>query len=86
MQVGSGLEARRLKKMLTHTFSPLQLVAGSDKRIHHGINLERDAIWAAGKRGQGCGIMDTDLVAGFDYMNQTWCLKVLEKKGAAQGF
>ena len=85
-KVGSGLEARKLKKTLTHTLSPLQLVAGSDRRIHHGINLARDAIWAAGRRGHGCGILDTDLIAGFDYMNLSWCLKVLEKKGAAQGF
>ena len=61
-------------------------MAGSDRRIHHGINLARDAIWAAGKRGQGCGILDTDLVAGFDYMTLKWCLKVLEKKGASPEF
>ena len=85
-KVGSGLEARRLKKMLTHTLSPLQLVAGKDRRIHHGINLARDAIWAAGKRGVGCGILDTDLIAGFDYMNLSRCLKVLEKKGADPAF
>ena len=42
-KVGSGLEARRLKKMLTHTLSPLQLVAGKDRRIHHGINLARSS-------------------------------------------
>ena len=51
-------------------------------QFKHGINLARDAIWSAGKRGQGCGILDTDLVAGFDYMSLTWCLRVLEKKGA----
>ena len=72
--------------MLTHTLSHLQLVAGKDRRIYHGINLARDAIWAAGKRGQGCGILDTDLVAGFDYMTLSWCLKVLEKKGACAEF
>ena len=81
-KVASGLDARRIKKTLTHTLSPLQLVAGDDRRIHHGINLARDAIWAAGKRGQGCGILDTDLVAGFDFMTLSWCLQVLEKKGA----
>ena len=73
-----------MKKTMTHTLSPLQLVAGDDRRIHHGINLARDAIWAAGKRGQGCGILDTDLVAGFDFMTLSWCLQVLEKKGACQ--
>ena len=41
---------------------------------------------AAGQRGQGCGILDTDLVAGFDYMTLSWCLKVLERKGASQDF
>ena len=52
-KTGSGLEAKKFKKMLTHTLSPLQLVAGEDHLIHHGINLARDAIWAAGRRNQG---------------------------------
>ena len=43
-KTASGLEARKLKKTLTHTLSPLQLVAGDDRRIHHGINLARGAI------------------------------------------
>ena len=85
-KTGSGLEAKKFKKMLTHTLSPLQLVAGEDRRIHHGINLARDAIWAAGRRSQGCGILDTDLVAGFDYMTLSWCLMVMEKKGACEEF
>ena len=85
-KTASGLDAGRLKKTLTHTLCPLQLVAGEDRRIHHGINLARDAIWAAGKRGQGCGILDTDLMAGFDYMTLSWCLKVLRKKGACPNF
>ena len=55
-------------------------------KSRNGIKLARDVIWAAGQRGQGCGILDTDLIAGFDYMNLSWCLKVLEKKGAAKGF
>ena len=83
-KIASGLEAGKFKKMLTHTLSPLQLVAGDDRRIHHGINLARDAIWAAGRRGQGCGILDTDLVAGFDYMTLSWSLMVMERKGACQ--
>ena len=59
----TGIEARRHRKIMTHTVSNLQLVAGSDRRIHHGIALARDAIQAAGKSGSGCGILDTDLVA-----------------------
>ena len=85
-KTASGLDARKFKKMLTHTLSPLQLVAGEDRRIHHGINLARDAIWAAGSRNQACGILDTDLVAGFDYMTLNWCLSVMERKGACQEF
>ena len=34
----------RLKETASHTLSPLQLVAGSDRRIHHGINMARSAI------------------------------------------
>ena len=85
-KTATGLEAGKLKPMLTHTLSTLQLVAGEDRRIHHGINLARDAIWAAERRGQGCGILDTDLIAGFDYMTLSWCFRVLEKKGACPEF
>ena len=85
-KVASGLDADKMKMTLTHTLSPLQLVAGSDRRIHHGINFARDAIWAAGRRGQGCGILDTDLIAGFDYMTLSWCFMVMERKGACQEF
>ena len=48
------------------------MVAGDYRRIHHGTNLARDAIWAAGQCGQGCGVLDTNLVAGFDYMTLSW--------------
>ena len=32
----SGIEAKRFKVTTTRTLSPLQLVAGDDRRIHHG--------------------------------------------------
>ena len=81
-KICTGLEAKMLKDTATHTLSHLQLVAGSDRRVHHGINLARDAIFAAGKPGHtGCGILDTDLVAAFDYMCMEWVYKVLDKKG-----
>ena len=64
----TGVEAKRLRKVMTHTVSHLQLVAGEDRRIHHGIALARDAIHVAGKSRTGCGILDTDLVAAFDWM------------------
>ena len=57
----------------THTLSPVQLVAGSDRRIHHGINLARDAINQAGKPKVGCGLLDLDFMAGFDWLDMTTC-------------
>ena len=45
----SGLEYARFKETASRTLSPFQLVAGDDRRIHHGINLARDAIQAASK-------------------------------------
>ena len=57
-------------------------MAGEDRRIHHGINFARNAIHAAGKSGHaGCGILDTDLIAAFDWLCLEWVYKFLEKKG-----
>jgi hypothetical protein len=62
-----------------------QLVAGDDRRIHHGINLARDAIQAAGKSSKiGCGIADTDYQAAFDFLVMSWVFLVLRKKGLAE--
>ena len=81
-KTATGLVARLLKKTATHSLSPLQLVAGSNRRIHHGSNMARNAILAIGKPGQaGCGILDTDLVAAFDFLCMDWVYKVLEKQG-----
>ena len=44
--------------------------------------MARNAIFAAGKPGHsGCGILDTDLIAAFDYLCLDWVYMVLEKKG-----
>ena len=80
----TGVEAKRLRKVMTHTVSPLQLVAGADRRIHQGIALARDAIYVAGKSGLGCGILDTDLIAAFDWMVMTWVQLVLRKRGSVR--
>ena len=81
-KTATGLDAQLLKESSTHTLSPLQLVAGEDRRIHHGINLARNAIYVAGKPGhQGCGILDTDLIAAFDFMCLDCVFEVLKKKG-----
>ena len=81
----SGLGLRRLKSLATKTLSPYQLVAGDDRRIHHGINLARDAIQAASKSPKiGCGIADTDFQAAFDFLVMSWVFLVLERKGLSQ--
>ena len=80
-KVISGIESRRFKKTATWTLSPHQLVAGDDRRIHHGINLARDAILASSKLKTGCGIIDTDYMAAFDFLVMSWVFQVLEKKG-----
>ena len=53
---------------MPHTVSPLQLVGGGDRKIHHGIALARDAIQAAALSRLGCGILDANLIAAFDWM------------------
>ena len=64
-----------------HTLSKAQLAVGSDRRIHHGINKARDAIFMASERNQKCGILDNDYKAAFDYMVLKWVFKVLLAKG-----
>ena len=80
----TGIEAARIKKSMTRTISPNQLVTGGDRRISHGVAKARDAIHAASSLKSGCGILDTDLVAAFCNMVLTWCLKVLRKKGLSE--
>ena len=76
-KVVTGLEADRFGETATHRLSPVQLVAGSDRRIHHGINQARDAIYHAGKRESGCGLLDLDFMAGFDWQDMSWVYLVL---------
>ena len=76
-----GVEARRFRKISNRVLSPVQYVAGKDRRIHHGIAKARDAIQAAMKSKFGCGIADTDFVAAFDWLVLSWVWKVLIKLG-----
>ena len=41
----SGIYNTRLKGLADHTLSKAQLAVGSDRRIHHGLNTVRDAIF-----------------------------------------
>ena len=54
------------------------------RRIHHGINLARDAINQAGKSRSGCGLLDLDFLAGFDWLVMEWVYLVMGKKGVCQ--
>ena len=77
----SGIYNTRLKGVADHTLSKAQLSVGSDRRIHHGINKARDAIFAATERNQKCGILDNDYKSAFDYMVLKWVFRVLLAKG-----
>ena len=83
-KVATGIEAKRFGITATYSLSPLQFVAGEDRRIHHGINQARDAVQQVTKTKEGCGILDLDFLAGFDWLDMAWVNIVLKKKGVAQ--
>ena len=83
-KITEGVEARRFRKIGKRILSPNQYVAGTDRRIHHGIAKARDAIQAVMKSKLGCGIADTDFVAAFDWLVLSWVWKVLLKVGIDQ--
>ena len=81
-KIMTGIEAKRIRSTMHSTISLyIQLVAGGDRRISHGVAMTRDAITAAGNSKVRCGILDTDLVAAFCNMVSTWCFKVMSRKG-----
>ena len=83
-KTATGIDAKRFGKTSTYSLSPLQLVAGDDRRIHHGINLARDAIQQVSKTKAGCGLLDLDFLAGFDWLVMAWVFLVLAKMGISQ--
>ena len=83
-KVLTGIEAARFKRTFTHTLSPVQMVAGDDRRIHHMINKARDCIYAVSKSKLGCAILDLDFVAAFDYQVFSWVFDVLLAKGVSE--
>ena len=81
IKIISDIENIPFKKVATHTLSKSQLAVGDDRRIHHGINKVKDAIFSASNRNQKCGVLDNDYMAAFDYMVLTWVFQVLLAKG-----
>ena len=71
-KIATCLHANRFGYTATHTLSPVQLVAGADRRIHHGINLARDGIHHALRAKAGCGLSNLDFMAGFDWLEMAW--------------
>jgi hypothetical protein len=76
----TGIEAARIRRTMTRTISPHQLVTGGDRRISHGLELARDAIQALGNMKTGCGILNTDIIAAFCNMVSMWCVEVVKKR------
>ena len=74
-----GIQAKRFRHLGNRLLSPLQYVAGRDRKIHHGIARSRDAISSAMKSKLGCGIADMDFIAAFDWLVLSWVWKVLDK-------
>ena len=60
-------------------------MVGDDRQIHNSINLTRDAIQAVSKMPRsGCGIVDMDYQAAFDFLVMNWVFLVLQKKGVSE--
>ena len=77
----TSMEAALFKPTFNHTLSPFQLVAGNDRRIHHGINKARDCIQAVSRSKTGCALVDLDFIAAFDYTVLDWVFKVMKAMG-----
>ena len=83
-KLSTALEADLFKQTFTHTLSPYQLVAGKDRRIHHGINKARDCINAVSRTKTDCALVDLDFIAAFDYTVLDWVFQVMRAKGVSE--
>ena len=67
-----------------HSYKTSSIPDGYTGRIHHGINLARDAVQQVSKTKSGCGLLDLDFLAGFDWLDMAWVYLVLAKKGLSE--
>ena len=84
-KIVTGLKASRFRKIQTHTLHQHQLVAGDDRRIHHGINKARDCIQSVSKSKKGCALLDLDFVAAFDLTVFEWVFHGPQEEGVVRG-
>ena len=59
-------------------------MAGTDRRIHFGINKARDCINSVSKSKTGYALLDLDFIAAFDYTVFSWVFDVLRAKGLSE--
>ena len=86
-KVNSGVLTTRLNKVSDKGLSPAQYVSGSDRRIHHCINMTRDAVFKGNANTRkGSGIQDNDFHAAFVLIMSEWAIQVLDKKGCGETF
>ena len=71
-KIVTAIEADKSKPIFTYTLSPFQLVAGSDRRIHHGINKARDCIHAVSKSKVGCALVGSRTFSYQTFSYQTF--------------
>ena len=84
-KVLSGVLAGRLKKTVDHTLSPHQYAVGS-KRITHAVSQARDLIFNTPAQHKGVAIVETDMVAAYDFCALSWTWKALRKKMCSENF
>ena len=77
----TGIEAKQFKSLATHTLSPCQLAAGSDRKIYHRINHVRYKINAMSGHKYSGWILDNDYHQAFNFLVMLWVFRVLQAKG-----
>ena len=71
----TGLENKRITKIISHTITNSQFALVKEKRIHHAISLARDTIYLSNLKNKGCAIADLDFKAAFDLLCMDWVIK-----------
>ena len=84
MKLIGSILASRFKVTFTHTLSPVQTVAGDDRRIHHMINMARNAINSMVGKSKGAAICDLDLSLPSVTLSSSGFFQVLRAKSCSE--